>query len=810
MHIQKIEVENFRGIRHWEEEFDGQNVRILGPNGTGKSSVIQAIEFVLTGDVEMLRGSGTQRVPFAEYASHVEVDPEETWVEASFQNGGSEVVTVRRELATSDEIEVLEPADDDELPDWLRRQMDAAELGHSILDRDRLLRFVSAPEGKRGDRIDELFRLEAVDEKRKALKRAVSRQSSTVDEQESKKKTADRQFFDLFPSGVSTRSGALAIINERREEHDAEPVESLDDDFTANVALENQAKIDPLQSDGTVSLLERAIARYDDRRERFQKLLDRVHDLSDQLQEEDDLERELNTLDLVESGLALVEQYDDECPLCLKDWREDNLVDHLEGRKNHAEHIRQRKRELEDEIGAINSHLVEFEEELNRLRSEFGDDYSDATRHIREVADTAQSWRDELKEGALTDVPSDSTAPDELFPESLKDELQALYDTAQDLPDPSSATENVDLLARADERYEELSKAEAAFEKEQSVHETLEAIHSHFQDARQRVLSEAFDEICSKFESYYEQMHQDEEAEDFSAVLEPTETGVRFEPKFYDHGHHHPQAVHSEGHRDSMGLALFLAMSDVGGEDIDILLLDDVVMSIDSGHRSNIATLLAEEIADRYQIVLTTHDKTWDRHLHLTQEFDKQVRFSKCSLEGGPLSVDGITDPWERIDHHLDHDDVTAAAAWIRKTVEWYSRRACAKLRADVPYHKLEDEELSIGRLFQCAIDQYESELEDGSVPDSTPYDQELWDCGRIDEELDALAEVKQDKDRHLNLLNANVHYNEAEAAFYTGEELRNERDVFRKAYELLYCTDCDSWVKKRRSIYCDCTIRAE
>jgi len=76
-------------------------------------------------------------------------------------------------------------------------------------------------------------------------------------------------------------------------------------------------------------------------------------------------------------------------------------------------------------------------------------------------------------------------------------------------------------------------------------------------------------------------------------------------------------------------------MSDVGGEAVDILLHDDVMMSINSGHRSNIANLLAGDISNRYQILLTTHDRTWDRHLHLTNKFDKQVRFSKCSLGGG-------------------------------------------------------------------------------------------------------------------------------------------------------------------------------
>ena len=146
----------------------------------------------------------------------------------------------------------------------------------------------------------------------------------------------------------------------------------------------------------------------------------------------------------------------------------------------------------------------------------------------------------------------------------------------------------------------------------------------------------------------------------------------------------------------------------------------------------------------------------------------------------------------------------------IRKTVEWYSRRACAALKADVPYHELEDESLQIGRLFTAAITQYQSLLENGTVVTQTDYPQSLYDQGQIDDDLEELEELKQDLERHLNLLHRNVHHNDAEAAFYTGEELKSERDVFRRAYDLLYCDDCGSWVKNRDYVYCDCTIRVE
>lgn len=811
MHIQKIEIENIRGITHWEEEFEDENVRILGPNGSGKSSVIQSVEFVLTGDISRLRGSGTQGIPFPEYASHMEAEPDEAWVEATFAHEGEQDVAVKRLVSEPNDPEVIEPTGLNEIPDWLDDQMAAAELGHSILDRDRLLRFVTAPEGKRGDRIDELFGLEDVDEKRKSVKHAERKhRKEEIETLKKEKSQADQRFFDLFEQGVSTRSGALDRVNELREEHGAKKLKSLDEDFTEGIDLDVEISVDPLQSEATVSHLGQVSDQFEGRQNQLQGRYDQLQKLTSELQAAEHLERELETLELVDNGLSVFDHYNDQCPLCLTDWEDERLLERLEERREQATGLKDRKEKLESLYDEVNELVVGYTDSLGSLKDELQEEYPEAEVKISEEIERAQSWKSQLNKGPLTNLAEGIDIQDAIFTGALEDEIQRLKNIADEKPELKSTTKNVDLLARADDRYDDLVARERELEEAEEVQEVLGSIKQHFLDARSRVLTDAFGDIREKFEKYYEEMHQDDEAKDFSAILEPTDTGVKFEPEFYDQGHHHPSAVHSEGHRDSMGLALFLAMSDVGGEAIDILLLDDVMMSIDSGHRSNIANLLAGDISNRYQILLTTHDKTWDRHLHLTSEFDKQVRFSKCSLEGGPLPVESISEPWERIEYFIERDDVTSAAAWIRKTVEWYSRRACAALKADVPYHELEDESLQIGRLFTAAITQYQSLLENGTVVTQTDYPQSLYDQGQIDDDLEALEELKQDLERHLNLLHRNVHHNDAEAAFYTGEELKSERDVFRRAYDLLYCDDCGSWVKNRDYVYCDCTIRVE
>ncbi len=59
MKIFELEISNIRGIPYFQHDFQGQSAIILGANGTGKSSVLDSIDFLLTGNISRLQGEGT-------------------------------------------------------------------------------------------------------------------------------------------------------------------------------------------------------------------------------------------------------------------------------------------------------------------------------------------------------------------------------------------------------------------------------------------------------------------------------------------------------------------------------------------------------------------------------------------------------------------------------------------------------------------------------------------------------------------------------------------------------------------------------
>ncbi|MGQ0446293.1 MAG: ATP-binding protein [Beijerinckiaceae bacterium] len=80
--IEKIEIHEFRGIRGLSLGLKGQNFAVCGPNGTGKSGIVDAIEFALTGGISRLSGSGTGGLSVKLHGPHVDSrnKPDDSWV----------------------------------------------------------------------------------------------------------------------------------------------------------------------------------------------------------------------------------------------------------------------------------------------------------------------------------------------------------------------------------------------------------------------------------------------------------------------------------------------------------------------------------------------------------------------------------------------------------------------------------------------------------------------------------------------------------------------------------------------------------
>lgn len=77
-----------------------------------------------------------------------------------------------------------------------------------------------------------------------------------------------------------------------------------------------------------------------------------------------------------------------------------------------------------------------------------------------------------------------------------------------------------------------------------------------------------------------------------------------------------PQAYYSESHLDTLGVCVFLALAKHFNDDNTIVLLDDVLNSVDQAHMERFIQVLHDEAVHFNQLIVATHYRPWrDKYL---------------------------------------------------------------------------------------------------------------------------------------------------------------------------------------------------
>ena len=153
-----------------------------------------------------------------------------------------------------------------------------------------------------------------------------------------------------------------------------------------------------------------------------------------------------------------------------------------------------------------------------------------------------------------------------------------------------------------------------------------------------------------------------------------------------------PRGLFSEGHVDSLGLCLFLAIRRLHHSQnatLSILVLDDVLHSVDGEHRKRTAKLIFSEFSD-HQVIITTHDPIWYEYLKMFAQNSGRPftmrRIANWSIESGPQMGDHLSDyEWLRtpIGSLAKPQDRAAKAG---RLLEQLLQGCCDGISAPVPF----------------------------------------------------------------------------------------------------------------------------
>jgi energy-coupling factor transporter ATP-binding protein EcfA2 len=268
-------------------------------------------------------------------------------------------------------------------------------------------------------------------------------------------------------------------------------------------------------------------------------------------------------------------------------------------------------------------------------------------------------------------------------------------------PEPSTRDTQLVMLAALCQQVNAWRLAGKKAARARSALDLAERVFDAYQRKQKDDLARLLKRISRRVAEIYSALHP---GEDLDAVsVEPwTAKGVELAIEFYGSRQRPPHGVLSESHLNSLAIALFLAMAETFNEQIGFLLLDDVINSFDVEHRGRLAELLADGFSG-WQLIVLTHDQQFFEHLSRRAPSWRKLEFTSWSYASGPRTTQyETTDILRNARERLDSGDVLGAATKARRALEELLQEVCEALWAPLPFRRGQgNDKREIGELFK-------------------------------------------------------------------------------------------------------------
>lgn len=163
----------------------------------------------------------------------------------------------------------------------------------------------------------------------------------------------------------------------------------------------------------------------------------------------------------------------------------------------------------------------------------------------------------------------------------------------------------------------------------------VQIVENHRKDYVTTVLKD----ISQEVDRLYTFMHPGENLHELRLYLKPKVQGsLELHGNFHTQTEVAPQAYFSESHLDTLGLCIFLALAKKYKTDDTVILLDDVVTSVDSTHLERFIKLIDAECEHYDHVIITTHYRPWRERYRYHQAANSKMGFVELrdwSLERG-------------------------------------------------------------------------------------------------------------------------------------------------------------------------------
>lgn len=769
MRIERVTAEAIRGIAHGRTIIlDGKSLVLFGDNGTGKSSFVEAIECALTGNIKSLSTKG-QRVSFKKHSTHINFKEKDRKALVTFK-------TKDKSLGP-----MCAPFTDSDLTPEAQSYLSVAINGSFILRRSALLLFVEATDKDRYNIVKPFLGLERYEEFEGGLKEAKSQllaEYNSVKTKLNSTKTILGKKFELSLDQV------LDVNLKRCLQQDCEsffkkPIDNID--TVKELRLASQGKISKSGQEATAA------------RTQIVDFLAMIPSKEILLKFEEALELRFeeevsNATKFFEKVLSLgldwiVSDNLDECPLCEQSIDRDAVLAAIRAR---IEKNKQLAKARED-CDLLKTTVLTNCEQLIQKSSVLETAWQKATGNNEVPTKNLIDYFKDLKSLInKTDYWNEKLHLSELLENIRKKNLEEIQQQAESELGWSEQTNDesyfkvidrcnsyIEFVPTIQQLVTEYKSAEKLMELSSKLHERAVAI-------RKEECARIFNDIGSDIKKIYDSFHPDEPLGEFTLeVKERGEGSAVLLGGFGDRTEEDPRAYYSEAHQDTLGLAIFLSLYQrvIAGTEFNLLVLDDILTSVDADHRRRVAEYLLEQVRQGTQIIITTHSRIWFEWLLQIQsnkglrENFVNKRIVDWSLEDGPVLEDpeGDFDYLKAETGRRPHEQLLPVAGRLLEEILHYMRFGLSLAIAAKP-----SEQYTIGDIFPT-------------------FHKKLSSFPGLSEEI---KDICTELVNTWGVRNWSTHYNEWAKELSAGEAKQFISPVM-KLYEKTFCSSCKSFIIK-------------
>lgn len=786
--LKTLEIKNFRGIRNLTLDFDKKSWFIRGANGTGKSSIVNALQYLFTDSINISEDTGVNEDNMT--IPHIHANKEDVLIKAEFTKG--------TRTKTFDKVKSSK---------GLNNYIDSSFKHASfILNRSKLLDFVDAKDKERYDKLSTLFGFGYLDDMEDSFKKGKSSIKAPL---RSHLKESYSLLYNIFNKGVflenigSKSNPSRAAINKEYaklidkfndilESNELDLIDDKTDFIEYKYNLHEHllyGKVDEYKKDILDLLNNLGISK-----DEFNKIIKGYNDIVQTNLKSSDL-----LLNLLKDSKKYLEITDDEsCPICgnknidIENIQssitneivklEDNLSNFNDWKVNTQSFIAilndliTNLNNLEINITQLNKTLSNFESSIlieediiissKDITTNLINDLINLINHNISITDLNNEHIYSLSNNLDLIKNNIQEKINNLDLKNSNEELSFIYDSLDDLNTFSNLSKKIEILNN------QFNKADAT--------------HKLFSKLKVGYIDEVIKQIEDDVIEYYTFIHNDDKIKNPRLIASKSK-GVKLVVDAFGIEESDPRSYSSEGHLDSLGLCIFLAAVKNLNE-VPIIVLDDIIATVDMSHKDRIAKLLFEKF-NKYQFIITTHNKLWLQQFKLLNSFYKdegQDNFRFCEIidwdmYNGPKFREFIDDK-EMIKHHLDSDyqDLPAAANGARRYLEHTLYDICNEYRANVPI----SDKYSVGDLFK-------------------PAKEKLLELTKGTEFEGYYENIFKDLNKYKYPANALSHFNETNNLLEY-DEVKPYVDAVFKLRDSVTCDKCNSMLSiKNKKISC-------